>query len=265
MAQDIFFDGPHVVFEIKNKQPLDLLDLTSSLRAFGEQYRRYAGEHLADATGARLAVGRLQTGSIIATLVPLLEIADALAGHRDLVGPFVAQFGDVMDMIRSFPPKARYIAKDEVKAAKEVTKPIARDPGAQLNIWAAEGATVITNVYNIGSNGARDLRRHADIILAGSKGQEDFIAEPMILHQLRDGPAGPSGDYGFIDRYSDSPIRIRWLSEEAKAAVLERPENVFDLVYFVSGSARTAGGSIVSYDIRRLDDTAMRPPEQRHG
>lgn len=258
-------DGPAVFFEIKNKQPLDLLEVATSLKAFGEQFKRHAAREYPGAATARLAIGTLETGSIIAKLIPLLELADTLVGHRDLVGPFVAQFGDTINLIRSFPPKARDLPKPDVRAAKEVVKPIAGDTGAQINIWGAEGATIVTNVYNIGSAGARDLRRHADIILAGLPAEEHFDAEPMVLHQVRDGPAASAGDYGFIDRFSGSPVKIRWLSEDVKAAVLDRAENVFDLVYFVSGQARRAGGSIVAYEVRRLVDVALRPPDQRHG
>lgn len=253
-----------IIFEIKNKKPLDLLEVTDAFRAMGEQFKRYAVREHGE-RGAKLAIGQLESGSIIAQLVPLLEVADTILGHRDYIGPFVAQFGDMLETIKLFPPRARELPKPDVRAAKEIVKPIARDQGAQINIYGVEGGTIVTNVYNFGSYGAREIRRNADTILAGLPIDEDFAEEPMVLHQLRDGPARSAGDYGFIDRFSHQPVKIRWLSEEAKAAVLERPENVFDLVYFVTGHVKRAGGAVVTYDIRRLDYTAMRPVDERHG
>lgn len=265
MAKDFVVVGPRAIIEYKNKKPIDLLDLTLSLKAVGQAYRRFADQTLPEGARARLAVGSIESGSVIAALVPLLETADWLTGHRDIVGPFVAQFGDIMEMIRSFPPKARSIPREEVRAAKDVTKPLAGDKGAEINIYAADGANVVTNIYNFGTNGMRDIRRHADIILGGLPGEFPFENEPMVLHQLRDGPAGPTGDYGFLDRFSSYPVRLRWLSSEAKDAVLGRRENVFDFIYFVSGVARTAGGNVATYDIRRVEDVALKPPDARHG
>ncbi|KQN12019.1 hypothetical protein [Sphingomonas sp. Leaf28] len=264
MAQELIVPGPVAVIEYKNKKPVDLLELTVSLRAIGQAYRRYAAQELPEGSRARLAIGTLETGSIIAKLVPMLEAADWLIGHRDIVGPFVAQFGEIMETIRSFPPKARALPKEDVRAAKDVTKPLNGDKDAQFNIYAAEGAHIVTNVYNFGPNGMSDIRKHADIILGGFPGEYAIENQPMVLFQLRDGPAGPTGDYGFIDRFSDQPVRIRWLSAEAKDAVIGRRENVFDFVYFVSGTARTAGGAIATYDIRRVEDVALKPPGARH-
>ena len=256
---------PKVVIEYKNRKPLDLLDVTSALAAFGEEFRRYAAKELPKGSNARLQIGRLQSGSIIAQLIPMLEAADWLRQHNDLAAPFVANFGDIMSAIRSFPPSARAIEKSSARAAKSVVGPVAKDPGAEITIYAQTGANITTNIYNFGSNGSKVLRKHADLIIGGMAGEHTFEAEPMVLHQLRDGPAVSSGDYGFIDRFSTEPIKIRWGSEEVKSAVLDRPENVFDLIYFVTGTAQTAGGNVAVYNIRRLDDVALKPARDRHG
>ncbi len=264
MGNDISDAIPKVVIEYDYREPLDLLDVTAALTAIGQEFRRYAGHELPQGANARLRVGRLRTGSIIAELVPMLEAADWLTGHRDIAGPFVAQFGDILDLIRQFPPKARSIEKKTARAAKTFVTPVAKDPGGQVTIYAQTGSTVTTNIYNFGTNGARSIRKHADLIIGGVASELDFSAEPMILYQMRDGPAGASGDYGFIDRFSGSPVKIRWASEDVKSAVLDRAENVFDLIYFVSGTAQTAGGDVVVYNIRRLEDVAMKPAQDRH-
>lgn len=256
---------PKVVIEYKNRKPLDLLDVTSALAAFGEEFRRYTAKELPKGTNPRLHIGRLQSGSIIAHLIPMLEAADWLREHSDFAAPFVASFGDIMNAIRSFPPSARLIEKSSARAAKSVVAPVAKDPGAEVNIYAQTGANVTTNIYNFGANGSKILRKHADLIIGGMAGEHIFDAEPMVLHQLRDGPAGSAGDYGFIDRFSPAPIKIRWGSEEVKSAVLDRSENVFDLIYFVTGTAQTAGGDVAVYNIRRLDDVALKPARDRHG
>ncbi|MES2494661.1 MAG: hypothetical protein V4618_00975 [Pseudomonadota bacterium] len=254
-----------VVVEYKYREPLDLLDLTSSLAALGEQYRRYSATHFAPNANVRLHVGGMRTGSIIAELIPVIEAANWVADHRDLVAPFVANYGDILNLLKGFPPKAREIPPADVRGAKQFVAPIAKNEGSQVNIYAETGATVITNVYNIGTNGAKKIRKHANIVLGGMPDDATFDNAPMVLFQMRDGPAGSAGDYGYIDQFTSHPVKIRWASEDVKAAILDRPDNVFDLIYFVTGSAQTAGGKIASYTIRRLDDVAFKPEIDRHG
>lgn len=264
MSSDFADATPSVIVEYKNKKPLDLLELTASLTAFGEQYRRYSARQASEQSGARLHIGRLNTGSVIAELIPIAQAGDWLLHHASMVAPFVASYGDTLNLIRHFPPKARDLEKADVRGAKTFLGPVARDPGAEVNIYAQQGSTVVTNVYNFGTNGAKQIRKNADIILGGLPDEQDFEAVPMVLFQMRDGPAGTAGDYGIIDRFSRAPVKIRWASEDVKAAVMGRPENVFDLVYFVTGTAQTAGGRVAVYNVRRLDETALRPPEDRH-
>jgi len=252
-----------VVVEYKNKQPLDLLELTSSLTAVGEQYRRYASRELRKSVQARLFVGQLRSGSIIAELIPIMQAADWVYTHTDLAGGFVANYGDILNMIRGFGPSSRLLEKADVRGAKSFVTPAARDPGAEINIYAQEGATVTTNVFNFGTFGAQEIRRNADMILGGLPAEYDFDAAPMVLYQMRDGPAGTAGDYGIIDRFGLAPVKIRWSSDEVKSSVLERDENVFHLVYFVTGTAITAGGRVAAFNIRRLDDVGVRPTEDR--
>ena len=257
--------APKVVIKYDNRKPLDLLDVTSALAAIGEEFRRYAAKEMPKGTNARLHVGRLRSGSIIAELIPILQAAVWIREVHDWAPPFVAQFGDLMNAIRQFPPTARLIEKSSVKAAKTIVAPVAKDPGANLTIHAEAGSVVTTNIYNFGTNAAKDIRKHAEIIIGGLADEHFFSGAPMVLYQMRDGPPGTAGDYGFIDRFSQSPVRIRWASEDVKNAVLDRAENIFDLIYFVTGTAQTAGGDVVVYNIRRLEEVALKPPPQRHG
>jgi hypothetical protein len=72
-------DAGRLTIEIANQQPVELLDLTTSLLSVGDEYRRFATSRgLVGAEDARFYIQQIRTGSIIADLVPILPIAAAV-------------------------------------------------------------------------------------------------------------------------------------------------------------------------------------------
>jgi len=67
---------PIIIFKLSNSKPVDLLDLTGSLAAFGEAYSDYvvhAGYDI-EPGNVRLFIREIRTWSIIADLVSMADI-----------------------------------------------------------------------------------------------------------------------------------------------------------------------------------------------
>jgi hypothetical protein len=63
-----------------NKRPVDVTDLGRSLQALGKEYEEFVvGRHEPPPTNARLYVARVETGSILLILEPLLDQAHSLS------------------------------------------------------------------------------------------------------------------------------------------------------------------------------------------
>jgi hypothetical protein len=91
-------DGDYVRFELRNSKPVDLLDLTGALEAFGDAYKGYiisAGfEHLPD--NVRLFVREIRSGSIIADLISLADQVSFVVDHRETIAGFAANINDIL-------------------------------------------------------------------------------------------------------------------------------------------------------------------------
>lgn len=61
---------------------------------------------------------------------------------------------------------------------------------------------------------------------------------------------------GFIDRFSEKPIKLTFASEETKNSILHHSDNPWDTIFFVTGVVKTAGGAVAAYHIRALDGVA---------
>src|ERR1043166_1037822 len=95
--------------EIHNKRPLELIDLTKSLLAVGEEYRRFVTMHpeAADASEVRLCVKEVRSGSAIFDLMPIVA-----AG----VLPFVHETNSIVSFGRFLSAAYSYLTgKSETK------------------------------------------------------------------------------------------------------------------------------------------------------
>jgi hypothetical protein len=91
-------DEPSVKFELKNEKPVDLLDLTASLAAFGESYQDFvldAGfDH--EPGNVRFFVKEIRSGSIIADLSSVASQASITLEHLDAAAAFMTHLNHVV-------------------------------------------------------------------------------------------------------------------------------------------------------------------------
>ena len=247
---------PSIVVEYKNERPIELLDLTASLAAFGEQFKNFIAENGASTSAPRLYVHQIRPGSIIAELIPWLEQIDFVLQHREHIAGFMAIWQETLQSVLNLGTLARNLPKPTLRDVRNFVQPIAKDGGSQLNVIAQDNSSPVVNinVINIRSDEAAEIVRNAGYLLAKSVPTEDaFSLEPLTLYQMRDARAG---DMGFIDRFTDKPVKLTFASEETKNAILHHSDNPWDTIFFVSGTVKTAGGQVAAYHIRSLDDVA---------
>jgi hypothetical protein len=85
---------PVITFKLENSKPVDLLDLTSSLAAFGEAYSDYVARAGYDIEpgNVRLFIREIRTGSIIADLVSMADQTSLVLSHLDAAAGFISHF-----------------------------------------------------------------------------------------------------------------------------------------------------------------------------
>lgn len=248
-----------MLIKIEKERPLDLLDLTASLTAVADEYRRFSGDER-----ARLYVESITEGSIVARLLSMSkEVMDAGAPFipigLDTLAPFLGHWGGLLTGLANY---GRGLGSDEairradkasLRNAKDFVPPAVNGNPIQV---VGENNSVTQNLIFISPEAASDIVRNAAHLLAGPLPDEKrFENTPLRLYQVRDAKAG---DLGFIDAFGPKPKRLTFASEAVKTEMLHGESSPFDVFFFVTGVAKTAGGEIACYHIEKIDGVTSR-------
>lgn len=245
-----------IIIEYKNGLPIELLDLTRSLSAIGDQFKRYVTHESGIDADARLFIHEIRSGSTIAELVAYGQSAIDLYEATEKLGGFAPYMYQLLQDVLHLRPASKTLDKPTVRNVANIVRPTAIDNSGHLNIIENNGGTV--NVFNsIGPTEAAAIAHNANHLLNSEFPQEQrFSHEPMILYQLRDAPPGKTGDFGIIDAFSDRPRKLFFGSEELKSRILT--DQPFESVFWVDGVVKTAGGKVEGYQVLYLHETTPR-------
>lgn len=245
--------------EIKNSRPVELVDLTVSLAAFAESFRDYAnsqGDPIPD--NIRLYVQELRTGSIIAELKALAEQAQWVLENAAMLAGFYTNLHDVIDYFLGNPTKLSEPTRQQAQQVSSIVEPIAKDNASQINITFNGPVTLIPIVLNsLQSNAIQNgVSRYLGPKLPVTGIRPD---ELMTLEQVKNSAKTTTGDRGVIEAISDRPVKLQFLSDEAKRKVLDLHENPFQCVFLVDVEVRTVGGKPALYRVLEVKDVFPKP------
>ena len=122
--------APTIRFEFRNQRPVDLLDLTSALAAFGETYQDHAVSAGFDAErgNTRLYVREISPGSIIVDLVSAAQQVSWVEDSKQLAAAFLTHFDDI---VKFFLGAKKLIkgepSKREAEQVMKVFEPVAKE------------------------------------------------------------------------------------------------------------------------------------------
>lgn len=244
-----------LIVEYKNGHPIELLHLTASLSAIGDQFKRYVAQEAGVAAEARLYVHEVRPGSTIAELVAMTQTAIDLYQTLDELGGFAPYFYEQMQNILHLRPSAKEIEKPEIRNVANFVHPTAIDNHGTLNLIDNRGGNI--NMFSITPMQAAAIENNAQHLLNSDFPDEQrFANEPMVLFQLRDAPPGKAGDLGIIDRFASRPHKLLFGSDGLKEMILH--DNPFEKVFWVDGAVKTAGGKVVAYHLLNLREVTPR-------
>lgn len=232
-----------------------------SLMALGQEYEDYASTLAGQAPGnVKLYIRELRTGSVIADLEPILEQVSFIIEHRELFAGFMANFNDLVAFflpeleLRRTPPTRR-----QAERVGQIFEPVAKDGGSQL-ILQVQGDVHFhaAQELNYTSQQANAIQNKVRRFLGPSLPRTiTFHEEPLYLVQVRDDPKGQVGDRGVVEKFSDKPVRLRFMNEEAKQRVLDALLP-FKRVFLVDGEVGTAGDTPAVYKIHYVHESFER-------
>lgn len=246
--------------EIKNSKPVDLIDLTTSLMALAQSFQDYAtantGDPLPD--NLRLYVKEMRSGSVVAELVTLADQIQWIADHFEVLAGFVANLDDLMKFFMGYKELTTNApTRKQADQVIRIAEPIAKDSGSQLNIQVMNGGVVnIHQTIHVTSLDANAMQNGAKRFLGPSLPGSYVVADQlMILDQVKNKATAKTGDFGIIEGISDRPVKLRFLSDDAKRRVLELDhENPLQCAFLVDAEVRSVEGKPILYQIIEVKD-----------
>jgi hypothetical protein len=250
-------DDPSVRFEIKNQKPVDLLDLTGSLAAFGETYQDFILDSGFDAEpgNVRFFVKEIRSGSIIADLISVASQGSITLEHLDAAAAFVTHLNHIVQFFLGIGilPSGDKPTKKEAEQVVKILEPIAKDGGSQLFL-TINGDVHLHPHYHYNSQQANAVQNSARRYLGPTIPTTEIRHDVLLrLHQVRGGVTSKVGDVGIIEEVSKSRVKLSFASEEAKRRILDQPFP-FDSIFVVDVEVKASEGRPALYRILLVKD-----------
>lgn len=244
---------PIITFKLENSKPVDLLDLTGALAAFGETYRDYVAHAGYDVEpgNVRLFIREIRTGSIIADLVSMAEQASWVLSHLDAAAGFVSHFDKLLHYFLYLPSaEVGAPTKREASQVISVMEPVAKDGGANLILNVSGDVHIHTN-----SQQANAIQNSARRLLGPSvPTNEVHYDELLSLFQVRGDISSTVGDRGIIESISPLPVKLLFASEDVKRQIIGHADNPFQKLFLVDVEAKATEGKVRVYRVLIVKD-----------
>lgn len=249
-----------LVIEIKNKQPLELLDLTKSLVSLASQFNNYASKYgdSKENREAKLYVKEIRSGSVILELIematigvlPYLENINTIVGFAEYVKTSFNYFLGKSD-------KKPDLTIQDHKELSQIINPVANDNGSQINVSTTINGNVEVHLH-VNSIEANAIQNVLEKQLKSLKAPEisDDIKTKVLLtwYQARNDMKSNVGNKGIIEDLSQKPMNIIIDDDAIKNEMLHK-ENPFTTVFVVDVKLQHVNGKIAAYKVIKLHST----------
>jgi hypothetical protein len=245
-----------IVLEINNTIPVELLDLTQSLIAFGREYQYYADVNLDGPYrhDTKLFIKEIRTGSIITELVPFAPGLLPILSEANTVIGFVRHLKSAIDWLLDKTQRVD-LTKSSLSNISSIIEPVAKDSASQFNIHTEihNHAPVQISITSIDANAIQNrIRAEIEHLSAPVVGLHEKVL--MYWFQARNDPSSKVGDRAIIESILQKPVKVIFASEAKKAEMLRLDENLFKHAFVVDVIVETIGNRPALYKIMNVYD-----------
>ncbi|ADP17354.1 hypothetical protein AXYL_04034 [Achromobacter xylosoxidans A8] len=259
MAAEVLIDSNmQVVIELKNGEPVELLDFANSMLGAGNQYAHYLERFgLASAVpDAKLYIKEIRQGSIVATLGALASVAIPLIEQYNVVHDFANHLKTVASVLLGRDKsEAQKLDAVTLRNVSKFVEPVAKDAAAQLNVGTIENHGVI-NVFSLNSTEANAIQNRAKMLLQWDSksqvqaGEHQEVA--MYWARATNSEKNATTDRATIESIYPKPVKVRFASAELKKHMLLDVSHPFSKAFIVNVKVETVEEKPVLYYVTEL-------------
>lgn len=248
-----------LVLEIKNRKPIELTDLTRSLNALADEYRRKLAirESVVDAENIKLYVKEIRSGSIITELVALAPYALPLIDNTKTIFEYAEHLKSLYDFLLGKAESPTVIEKSTLQNLSDIIEPVAKDGGSQLNIAAMNINAPVTFNFTIGSIEANAAQNAAHREMEKLKEPVYGLHTKVLMYwwQARKDLDSKTGDKAKIESIGNLPVKVVFDNDAIKAAMLMEIPHPFKKAFVVDVAVETINDKPVLYRVLRLHES----------
>lgn len=241
-----------LVIDLKNKRPVDLIDLTGAYMGFADEYRRFIARNnsLIPGDDVRLYIKEIRSGSIITDLVALSAVGLPFAEHAKTIVGFMDYIKSSYNFLTGASDNKPQLDKSNLNNLCQFIEPVAKDNASQINF-----ITVINgkndDIYELTSLQAKAAqtvaRREIEKIKEPVAGYHEKVL--LYWYQARNDLATSTGDKAIVESISKASVKTVFGKPEIKAKMLLEEQNPFTSAYLVDVYAETVNDRPALYKI----------------
>lgn len=249
-----------LVIEIKNQQPLELLDLTKSLVSLASQFNSYVSKNgdSKENREAKLYVKEIRSGSVILELIematigiiPFLENVNTIIGFAQYTKKAYNYFLGKSD-------EKPDLSMTDYKELSQIVNPVANDNGSQINMSTTINGNVEVHVHlnSLEANAIQNIfEKEIKAIKTPDMSDDTKTKVLLTWFQARNDMRSNVGNKGIIEDLSAKPMNIIIDDDAIKDEMLHK-ENPFTTVFVVDVKLQHVNGKIAAYKVVKLHGT----------
>lgn len=256
-----------LVVEIRNKQPIELIDLAESLVCLGAEYRNHLtrSQGISSEDDIKLFVREVRSGSAIFEMVTAnMALIPDLVKHGATLCSFVQDIKAMVAFLKKEEgaERPKDLSKKQLERIQKIVQPTAKDQsGGVMNIFYVEKGGKIADTLHFNTLEANAVQNSIQREISAMKepvaGNHENCA--LVFYQTRNDTQSATGDKAVIERFGKTAVRTKFATEEAKARILTIDGNIFNHVFIVDVRVETIEDRPVLYLITKVHEAIERP------
>jgi hypothetical protein len=263
MTEEIVKQDTRLVVSINNKQPIELLDLITSLLSLASQFSSYVKKNGTNKTEreTKLFVKEIKSGSVVVELVELATVS---------LIPFAENMNTIFEFATYCKNALTYILKgnepennklelspNDYREFSAIVNPIAKDNASQINFSTTINGNPILNFNfdSIQSNAIQNtVKRQLNVLKQPET--EGNIYEKVIFtwFQARSDIKSKTGNRGLIESLNEKAMNVIIENEKTKEDMLHSDNNPLKTAFVVDAKIENINGKPAVYRIIKLHD-----------
>lgn len=249
---------PKLLIKIENSQPVELFDMTLSMAAIANEYKRFMIDHPVNSPGGeiKLYIKEIRSGSIETELAAMAPSLLPLTEHA---GSIIAYAKHLKTVIEWFAGKSKdkpaKIDKAGLQNLSSIVEPIAKDNASQFNIGVINGP--VTYNININSTEANAVQNKVKRELESLKEPVSGIHEKVLLYwvQAKNQKDGKTGDRAKIESIYKGSVKVVFINDELKIKMLYGQPYPFKMAFVVDVAVETINERPALYKVLEIHES----------